>query len=247
MRSLRASRQSEQAARPSLVRQGLRRALATTLPRRLLLVGGPARCGSVCLTFDDGPHPEHTPRLLDLLAEHRIPATFFVIGERARKHPELIERIVDEGHALGNHSYSHTEPRHTTARQLLEDVQRADRLLLELTGRSTTLVRPPHGKVTAAKLALLWFSGQTVVLWNRDPKDFRCGSAEQLGDWFRENPPVPGGLVLLHDNHPHAVLALPSWIDDARRRGLTFATPTDWLSGPPRVTGPLQTQRVESV
>jgi len=203
--------------------------LAATLPRRLFLVRGPAGCRSICLTFDDGPHPEHTPRLLDVLAEHRIPATFFVIGERAEKHPDLINRIVAEVHTLGNHSYSHGDPACTSSHELLEEVERTRDLLERLTGQPTALVRPPHGKVNAAKLWSLWRAGQTVVLWNTDPKDFACESAEELSDWFRGNPAAGGDVLLLHDYHPYAARALPEWIEEAQNRVLTFTVPTHWL------------------
>lgn len=229
---------SELAARGSLLRQGIRGALAATLPRRLFLVSGPARSGLVCLTFDDGPDPRHTPRLLDVLAEHGVAATFFVIGRNAERHPELIDRIAREGHLLGNHSYSHGEPTGTSARELLEEVKRTGDLLLELTGRTTTLVRPPHGKVTAAKFISLWRAGQTIVLWNRDPKDFARESPVGLRDWFCDHWLSGGDLVLLHDNHPHAAEILPEVIHEARRRGLEFGTVDDWIEGIPAASNP---------
>jgi peptidoglycan/xylan/chitin deacetylase (PgdA/CDA1 family) len=202
--------------------------MSRALPRRLLLVAGPHRSRTVCLSFDDGPHPEHTPRLLDVLDEHRVPATFFVIGQNAERYPKLIERIAAEGHDLGNHSYFHREPTETSPQALLEEVRRTAGLLREIIGRSTSLVRPPHGKVTAAKFWALWRAGQTVVLWNRDPKDFACESAETLSAWFQRHPLAAGDLVLLHDNHPYAAEALPAVIRGARERQLAFGTASQW-------------------
>lgn len=206
-----------------------RRGLAATLPRHWLLVRGTAR-NSVCLTFDDGPDPVQTPRVLDALEELGIPATFFVVGERAERHPALIRRIVDEGHALGHHSFTHSVPHQTSASRLLAEVRQTRTLLHNLVGRNPTLFRPPHGKLTARKALGLWRERQTIVLWNVDPKDFACESAEELRTWFRHRPLVGGDIVLLHDNRPHAADALPELVRATRANGLTFTTPQAWLS-----------------
>jgi len=209
--------------------------MAATLPRRFLLVCGPARSNSVCLTFDDGPDPEHTPRLLDVLGEAGVPATFFVIGERAERHPRLVRRIAAEGHVLGHHSYSHGDPARTSARQLLDEVQRTRRILIEIVGQAPALVRPPQGKLTPSKVLGLWRAGQTIMLWNVDPKDFACEVSSELGTWFREHPLRGGDVVLLHDVWPHAAAVLPEVIEAVRQSGLAFTTPLSWLRPSARV------------
>jgi peptidoglycan/xylan/chitin deacetylase (PgdA/CDA1 family) len=217
--------------RPSayIWRQPLRRLMAVTLPRRMFLVDGPVKSGSICLTFDDGPDPVHTPRLLDVLKQHKIPATFFVIGQQAERHPEIVRRMIAEGHLVGNHSFTHSEPRGISAQQLVEEVQRTRELLLDLTGQAPALFRPPKGKLTAAKLWALWRAGQTVVLWNSDPRDYVCRSASDVRNWFRAHPLCAGNLVLMHDNRPHAAEVLPELIAAARRRGQTFVTVSEWV------------------
>jgi peptidoglycan/xylan/chitin deacetylase (PgdA/CDA1 family) len=215
---------------PPRYRQLVRATLATTLPRRLLLVRGPAAGGSVCLTFDDGPHPENTPAVLDVLKKEGVSATFFVIGQRAQRYPRLVRRMAAEGHLIGHHSFSHAEPGRTTARQLLEEVGRTQELLARLVGRPSPWFRPPKGKVTARKLWRLWRAGQRVVLWNVDPKDYACRSAAEVRAWFARRPLEGGDVVLLHDSHPHAAGVLPELIHAARRRGLNFVTPARWVS-----------------
>jgi peptidoglycan/xylan/chitin deacetylase (PgdA/CDA1 family) len=192
-------------------------------------VSGPRRSGSVCLTFDDGPHPEHTPRLLDVLKQAGVRATFFVIGERAASHPDLIRRLGADGHVVANHSFTHSEPSRTTAPKLLDEVDRTQELLDKLIGRTPALFRPPKGEVTASKLVRLWRAGQTVVLWNKDPKDYACRSASEVLSWLQGHPCQGGDVVLMHDNHPFAAEVLPDFIEAVRRRGLGFATVTDWL------------------
>lgn len=194
---------------PSRVRQALRSVLIQIVPRTRLVASLPAAKPSVALTFDDGPHPELTPRLLDVLAEHHAIATFFLIGEKAERHPDLVRRIASAGHAVGHHSWTHSEPAATSARRLLDETRRTRGFLEDLLGRPAPLFRPPHGKLTIAKLLGVWWQGNAVVLWNRDPKDFQMTHAAQLDAWFDVQPPSAGDILLLHDTHPLAVAALP--------------------------------------
>src|SRR5437879_2848158 len=110
-------------------RQVTRRALAAALPRRVFLVRHRPKDRAVYLTFDDGPHPELTPWLLDLLKAAGTPATFFVVGREAEKHPDLIRRMIAEGHAVGTHSFSHTHRHLLTSREVLAELRRTRELL----------------------------------------------------------------------------------------------------------------------
>ncbi len=213
---------------PPRWRHLVRSAMAATLPRTWFLVQGPKQSCSVCLTFDDGPHPEHTPRLLDVLGKYEIPATFFVVGRQAERYPELVRRLMAEGHTIGHHSYSHSEPRLTSAQHLLEEVRRTRELLSQLLGQSPNLFRPPCGKLTGAKLLLLWRAGQTIVLWNVDPKDYALPSAGEGLAWFQKNQLQGGDIVLMHDNQPHASEILPTLIRLTLDRGFGFTTASQW-------------------
>jgi peptidoglycan/xylan/chitin deacetylase (PgdA/CDA1 family) len=213
---------------PSYRRFG-RRVLAALLPRRLFLVSGPASLNSVFLTFDDGPHPEHTPQLLDMLRDLRVVATFFVIGREAAHWPEIVRRIASEGHAIGNHSFSHSQRSHLSAAQMLDEVRRTRDLLHKFVGTAPRLFRPPRGQMTALDLWNLWREGQTIALWNADPMDYSETSSEAIVAWFRNHPIRSGDVILLHDKEPHALRVLPELIKSIRRRGLNFATLTPWL------------------
>lgn len=189
----------------SAIRQAFKHAATTLLPSQFWLVKRPAACRSVALTFDDGPHPEYTPQVLDILADQRATATFFVIGERAEQHPDLIRRIVAEGHTLGNHTWTHSEPNVTSAETFLVEVRQTQQYLQDLTGQPISLFRPPKGQLTVCKTWGLWGLGQQIVLWSTDPKDYRTGSETELAHWARTSVPQAGEIILLHDAFSHAI------------------------------------------
>ena len=217
--------------RPSPLRQLVRRGMAASLPRRLFMTSGPPADRTVALTFDDGPDPAHTPAVLDRLRARGVHATFFVVGRKAEAYPTLLQRIAAEGHEIGHHSWSHGEPQETSAAELVREARRTSALLERVVGRRPSLFRPPHGKLTPGKLLGLWSLGQTVVLWNRDPKDFASGAVEPIRRWFEEEPLSGGDILLLHDVHPHIAPALDALFERAARLGLGFSTPSGWLHG----------------
>ena len=217
----------------STIRQLLKSAFTIVLPKSWLLVRGPTNASNsgppeIALTFDDGPHPEHTPRLLDRLAATRARGTFFVVGEKAQQHPNLIRRIVTDGHELGNHTFTHSEPSKTSAAHFLDETARTRRLLQDLTGRDCRLMRPPQGKLSVIKAIGLWRQGQSIVLWNVDPKDFAMPHSREMHDWLDRYQPRGGDIVLLHDNHPHAAACVERLTakTDTRPR---FVTVSQWL------------------
>jgi peptidoglycan/xylan/chitin deacetylase (PgdA/CDA1 family) len=149
----------------------------------------------VALTFDDGPHPDYTPLVLDLLSEHQAKATFFVIGEAAEQHPELIERIKADGHALGNHTYSHPVMPQLTGRERRGEVRACGRILGDPPIR---LYRPPRGAQTRASRFDLLRLGYQVVAWDAAVEDWLEQPADSLAQRIVDGA-KPGGIVLLHD------------------------------------------------
>lgn len=211
-------------------RQMARAVLARTMPRRRFMVDVPCDSGAACLTFDDGPHPEYTPRILDILSENQVRATFFVIGEVAEKYPDLIRRIADEGHVIGNHTWKHCHPSQQSASELIQEVEKTDDFLCRLVGEAPRLFRPPMGKLSIRKFRRVWQAQKSVVLWNNDPKDFSCGSPYELRAKLTQQRPVdPGDIVLMHDNKPLAAEVISEVITSMKRRGIAFASPEDWL------------------
>lgn len=223
----------------SQLRQLLKSALSAALPRSRLMTHGPSRVlegqpSEIVLTFDDGPHPEHTPRVLDSLAEARARGTFFIVGERAEQFPELIRRIVEEGHELGNHTWTHSEPSQTSAAVFLDEIARTRRLIQDLTGRDCRLTRPPKGSLTVGKALGLWRQQQTIALWNSDPKDFSMADEAAMSRWLSGYQPQSGDIVLLHDNHSRAAAAVEQL---AANTALRFVTLSEWLHPSQRRAG----------
>ena len=177
-----------------------------------------ARSDAVYLTFDDGPHPEHTPRLLDVLAENNAKATFFVVGQQCEKHPEIVRRIVGEGHQIGNHTFFHRLPRDVSAAGLGDEVERTRGVIRQIAGSDCRLFRPPYGALTLSKMKALWRCGQTIALWSVDPRDYKSNAGEVVC-WLRNHPAEGGDVVLLHDTHATAAEAVPAIVESIRRRG----------------------------
>lgn len=183
------------------------------LPRRLVpeaLVRRHAPAGRVHLTFDDGPHPVHTPAVLDRLRAAGVAATFFVIGERVAEHPRLVERIAAEGHALGNHTMTHPVWKPWagvgSATRELRACQAAVR---GATGATPRVVRPPLGRVPPGFLLAARRLSLEVWNWSLDTGDWRCRSAADARDCAGETVRLvrPGDVVLLHDG-PAALAVL---------------------------------------
>jgi len=186
------------------------------LPNALVLTRGSPHDGTRYLSFDDGPHAEHTPRLLDLLAKHGVKASFFVIGDKAKQNPALVKRIVAEGHLLGNHSYNHHHFKLLPLKKMLSEIDQTDQLLSTFDHRPRHRMRPPQG--TLPLLLLLHFVAHRrgFAFWSYDSLDYQNPSDETLVTRLRAHPPEPGDIILMHDDSSKSAAALdillPEWL-----------------------------------
>jgi peptidoglycan/xylan/chitin deacetylase (PgdA/CDA1 family) len=190
--------------------------------------------GAVALTFDDGPHPDSTVRVLDTLAELQVQATFFCVGKNARAHPDIIGRALREGHSIGSHSLTHPHPAALSLAARSAEYREGRRAVTEAAGRDIRLFRPPHGHVTLATGAVMRRQRLSPWLWTVDPEDWRPGATTSevasvgaaaasgdvilLHDWVEE-PWAPQAL-----DRSSTIEALPTIVREVRRRGLRFAT-----------------------
>lgn len=181
-----------------------------------------ARAGEIYLTFDDGPHPEYTPRLLDLLARHNARATFFLQGERAARHAGIVRQIVAAGHVLGNHSYTHPSFPDISLRQQAHEIDRTETLLSGFDGQKRHLFRPPSGRPTIGTLALCMLRRYPMALWTHDSLDFRL-EADAVVELMTEARVRPGNILLFHDDGDAGLTALEVLLPKWQGAGLKFA------------------------
>jgi peptidoglycan/xylan/chitin deacetylase (PgdA/CDA1 family) len=140
----------------------------------------PRRPGEIALTFDDGPNPAWTPRLLDTLAAHNVHATFFLLGGFAQAEPDLVRRVAVAGHLIGNHTWSHPDLSRTSAGKVREELQRTTAILEQITGAPVRLFRPPFGARRPAVFRIARELGLLPVLWNAMTSDWSNPSAERI-------------------------------------------------------------------
>jgi peptidoglycan/xylan/chitin deacetylase (PgdA/CDA1 family)/spore germination protein YaaH/GT2 family glycosyltransferase len=203
------------------------------------------RPGLVALTFDDGPDPQWTPRLLDILRARHVPATFFLIGENAMAHPLLVQRIVAEGHEIGNHSFTHPNLAWVSPEETRLELNATQRVIEAYGGRSVRLFRAPYfgdaEPTTADELvpaATAQADGYTNVGLHVDPGDWKRPGVDRIiaSTIQQVTDPQPGRsaqIVLLHDgggDRAQTVAALPAIIDGLRARGYRFV-PVSRLAG----------------
>ncbi|GAA2214879.1 hypothetical protein GCM10009850_103460 [Nonomuraea monospora] len=182
-----------------------------------------ARLRCVALTFDDGPG-EHTVRLLDLLRQRGVRATFFVIGQMvaADKGGLTTRRIVDDGHEIGNHSWSHPPLAELPDEAVKKELKHTENIVQRLTGVRMRVMRPPYGSTDDDVAAETRREGLAQILWNVDTLDWQDRVATTVAK--RAGAAQPGSIVLLHDIHRSTVDAVPAMLDTLGKKGYTFVT-----------------------
>lgn len=192
------------------------------LPRAWVLSTGDAARNALHLTFDDGPDPEHTPRMLDLLARHSARATFFLLGQNAERHPDIAARIVAEGHAIGNHSWDHPRVERLTLSQLRAQVDRTDALLAAFDGRARHDFRPPRGAMPAGMVLDCIRRGIRIAYWSYDTLDYSHRPPAELAAIARRDGLRGGDVLLLHDDSPHSHGLLEALLPEWKARGFAL-------------------------
>ncbi len=200
-----------------------------TVLKHLSQVDDSSHHRTICLTFDDGPDPAYTPSILDILAHHGCRATFFVLGQAAEQHPRLLERIAADGHAIGNHTYSHRHPWTLSPGDARQEIARASDVIRDITGKKPRWFRPPHGRLRRAMLDQAGSEQMRTVLWSRSAIDWGFLGSE-AGIARRLRAVKAGDIILMHDgrrqhNRPDRLIGLlPDLLEEFRHRALEPVT-----------------------
>ena len=174
----------------------------------------------VAITFDDGPHPSYTEQLLDGLKERGVHASFFVTGEHAELHPEIIKRMQEEGHLIGNHTYSHIQLTKNNRREFKQELVKTNEIIKNITGENVQYVRPPYGswdKTFEKELNMF------PVLWTIDPLDWCSKNVDCITEKIVKKA-GENDIILMHDYYSTSVTAALKAIDELLEEGYTFVT-----------------------
>jgi len=184
----------------------------------------------VAMTFDDGPHPQNTPRLLDMLRARNIKATFYVIGSNVDRHPQIVRRIVAEGHEIGNHTYTHRKLTSLGDSEVRREMSRTEDAIVRAAGVKPRTMRPPYGALLQRQREMIFSEFRyPTIMWSVDPLD-----------WKRPGPSIVksrilsgannGAIILAHDLHAPTVDAMPGTFDGLLSRGFKFVTVSQLLA-----------------
>lgn len=174
----------------------------------------------IALTFDDGPHPVYTPEMLDLLKEKNVKATFFLLGEQIEKYPDIVKRMSEEGHLIGNHSYKHEQLSKLSSVQACSQVNRTNELIHSITGKYPEYLRPPFGDW---KDSLDCEVNMVEVLWDVDTLDWSSKNKDKVVNKVMNNV-EEGDIILMHDSYESTVQATGEIIDRLQEEGYEFVT-----------------------
>jgi len=192
------------------------------LPEALVSTRGARADNTLYLTFDDGPDRACTPVLLDLLREHHAHASFFLVGRQVARHPELVQRMVDEGHRLGNHSYTHPSFGKLSLARQLEEIDATDRLLAAFDGVRQHRFRPPRGVFSLALTLHSAARGRNLTYWSYNSMDYLRRPPAELIKRMREVPPRPGEVILMHDDGDCSIRVLETLLGEWKAAGFRF-------------------------
>ncbi|MFT5756252.1 MAG: peptidoglycan/xylan/chitin deacetylase (PgdA/CDA1 family) [Alteromonadaceae bacterium] len=186
------------------------------IPNSLFLIDRGSSSKSLYLTFDDGPVPEVTTPLLALLDKYQVKATFFIIGECAKKYPEMLELIHEKGHVLANHTFTHPPFHKITMKQKIKEVVDTNILIKNIVNQDCKMFRAPQGRWDMRLLYQLFRLKITAIHWSRDSMDFMKEDPDKIIKRFEIDPINSGDILLFHDDDPRCIevldVLIPKWL-----------------------------------
>lgn len=182
----------------------------------------------IAITFDDGPSEKYTPEILDILREYNVKATFFVVGKNAESFPEIVKSEYNDGHEIGNHTYSHPQMKAITTNQADEEIKKTQEIIEKIIGKPPKLFRPPGGYLNNSIVDKITSNGCKTVLWSwrQDTRDWESPPVEKIVNTVLSNL-KDGDIILFHDYNSHkspTPEALKIIIPKLKERGYEFVT-----------------------
>lgn len=186
----------------------------------------------VAITFDDGPHPKYTEEILDVLEKHQTKATFFALGQHAEKHPDIILRESNDGHEVGNHTYSHS--RFKTSKHLKQELIDTNEVIYGITGTYPKLFRPVEGNYNDRLINIAVEQNFKVIMWSwhQDTEDWKNPGVQKIVEKVLTGT-KPGDVILFHDgggNRTQTVQALEKIIPELKQQGYEFVTVSELMN-----------------
>jgi len=190
----------------------------------------------IAMTYDDGPHPQNTPRLLDMLRKRNVKATFYVTGRNVNLYPQITRRIVAEGHEIGNHTWTHRNLKTLSDSAVRKELNTTRDAIVKACGVKPRTMRPPYGALRQNQRAWIYKEyGYPTILWSVDPEDWKRPGISVVTSRIVNNT-RNGGIVLAHDLHKPTVDAMPGTLDGLLRKGFKFVTVSQLLALSPTTT-----------
>lgn len=177
----------------------------------------------VALTFDDGPSPEVTPRILNILSEHNASATFFMLGGQVAYYPDLVKKVQEAGHEIGNHSMNHPDLSRLNDTDIKNEIQKTNDTIAKIVGYELRLFRPPYGAMNDNVKKITKELNSSIILWTVDSLDWKSLNAKKVNEEIMSHV-HPNGIVLMHDIHPSTADALPQLLDSLEDQGYEMVT-----------------------
>ncbi len=188
-----------------------------------------SRCRQVLLTFDDGPHEDITPQVLERLETHNARAIFFVVGDRIKRSPAMLKTIIEKGHWLGNHTYTHTTNRKLRYAEYLNELHKCEELIIENTGSAPRFHRPPMGLITPATILSPKQLNLTTVMWSLSSEDWRLHEESETNQKANElcQKVKSRDIILFHDERAPTLTILDILLPHLEQRGFNMRPNVD--------------------
>jgi peptidoglycan-N-acetylglucosamine deacetylase len=182
----------------------------------VLIRRGKAKC--IYITFDDGPHPENTPEILKILSNFNVKATFFMTGEEMEKYSKLVSEVINQGHAIGYHSYRHKSMKEQSSAEFIDDLKKSDEICSTFSYK-TRLYRPPYGDLSLFGFFWLIIHGWKIIMWSKDSRD-SFDTLEQVKANVSPTNLECGEVLLFHDDYQLTVKLLPFILNEYKNAKL---------------------------